>query len=95
MFYLFIAEWEKNMWENEICMNTKAATDLPGQDQQSDEEDEEIHRAHRLQILQHSGPAHGEERSAGVALPRRYSQATVTSQSNAKILILLISLHRK
>lgn len=52
---------------NKICMNTKAATDLPGQDQQSDEEDEEIHRAHRLQILQHAGSAHGEERSEGVS----------------------------
>lgn len=83
------------MWENKICMNTKAATDLPGQDQQSDEEDEEIHRAHRLQILQHSGPAHTEERSAGAVLPRRCSQRTVTPQSNAKIPILLIPLHRK
>lgn len=61
MFYLFIAEWEKKMLENKICMNRMAATDLPGQDQQSDEEDEEVHRAHRLQVLQHSGSAHREE----------------------------------
>lgn len=49
------------MLENKICMNRMAATDLPGQDQQSDEEDEEVHRAHRLQVLQHSGSAHREE----------------------------------
>lgn len=51
------------MGEDKICTDTKVATDLPGQDQQSDEEDEEIHRAHRLQVLQHSGPAHTGERS--------------------------------
>lgn len=46
-------------------MNIKAATDLPGQDQQSDEEDEEIHRAHRLQVLQHSGSACRGRRGGG------------------------------
>lgn len=76
------------MRENKICMNTKAATDLPGQDQQSDEEDEEIHRAHRLQILQHSGSVHREERSASVDLPHRCSQRTATSRRNAKIMML-------
>lgn len=46
-------------------MSIKAATDLPGQDQQSDEEDEEIHRAHRLQVLQHSGSARRGRRRGG------------------------------
>lgn len=68
-------------------MNTKAATDLPGQDQQSDEEDEEIHRAHRLQVLQHSGSAQRAEISG--CRPSTQMQPE-NSQCNAKIKTLAL-----
>lgn len=86
MVYLSLAEWEKSVRGNKICMNTKAATDLPGQDQQSDEEDEEIHRAHRLQILQHAGSVH-ERRDQRVGPSTQTQGENITSQASAKIMI--------